>query len=138
MGDGVFRTSYPYVPAPLPKKVIIRIRSAAISSGRQKSSLEGYAEDRDEDVGRGKVGDVEVGHVSHGSRGPHDKDDEAVSEDGHEGDKSIAGGKEYDYTCGERGIGAGSDYDASGDDRPFHGAFPLPTLFIAFINLSET
>ena len=72
---------------------------------RQNSSLEGYAEDCDEDVGRGEVGDVEVGHVSHGSRGPDDKDDEAVAEDCHDGDKAVAGGEEHDYACRGRGIG---------------------------------
>ena len=60
-------------------------------------SLEGYAEDGDEDVGRGEIGDVEVGDVPHRSRGPHNKDDETVAKDGHEGDEAVASGEEKDY-----------------------------------------
>ena len=52
--------------------------------------LEGDAEDGDDHVGHGQVGDVQVGHALHRAGEGDDEDDQEVAADGQQGDHPVA------------------------------------------------
>lgn len=58
--------------------------------------LERDAEDGDDHVGRGEVGDVEVGDGVHGAGAGDHHDDQEVAEDGQQADAAVAEREEED------------------------------------------